>query len=58
MFIFHQVEHGNHKMDFRMHESGLNYYEPKYEDFVFFNTVTGNKESYKKQKIKADEQAR
>ena len=40
-------------MQFRMHESGLHYYDPEYEYFVSVNTVTGNKESYIKQQIKS-----
>ena len=45
-------------MQFRMHERGLHYYDLEDEDLVFFNTVSGNKESYSKKQIKADEQAR
>ena len=42
-------------MYFRIHESVLHYYDPEGEYFVFFNTVTGEKESYSKRQIKADE---
>ena len=42
-------------MYFRIHESVLHYYDPEREYFVFFNTVTGEKESYSKRQIKADE---
>ena len=38
-----------------MHERELYYYGLEDEDFVFFNKVTGNKESYIKQQIKAAE---
>ena len=43
------------KTHFRMHERELYYYGLEDEDFVFFNKVTGNKESYIKQQIKAAE---
>ena len=43
MFIVHQEEHGKNNMRFIMHESGLHYYDPEDEDFVFVNTVAGNK---------------
>ena len=45
-------------MHFIMHESGLHSYGPEDENFVFSNKVTGNKESYSKRNIKADEQAK
>ena len=45
-------------MQFRMHERGLHYYDLEDEDLVFFNTVSGNKESYIKKQIKASQQAR
>ena len=28
MFILHREEHGNNNMHFRMHDSGLHYYDP------------------------------
>ena len=58
MFIVHLEENINHNIQFRMNESGLYYYDPKYEDFVFFKTATCNKESYRKLQIKAAEQPR
>ena len=58
ILIDHQEEHGMNNMHFRMHESGLHYYVPEDEYFLLVNTVTGNKESYSKQHIKAGEQAR
>ena len=45
-------------MHFRMHDSGLHYYEPEDEDLLFVDTVAGNKESSSKLHIKASEQAR
>ena len=55
LFIFHREEHLKNNMRFRMHESGLLYYVPEDEDFVFVNKVAGNKESYSKRKIKDTE---
>ena len=57
MFIIHKEEHGKHNMHFKMNESGLHYYDQEYENFVFVNTVAGNKESYSKIQIKDYEQA-
>ena len=52
MFIVHIEEHGKHNVKLRMHESGLHYYDPEDEEFLFLNTVADNKESYIKQHIK------
>ena len=41
-----------------MHDIGLYYYDPEDEYFLFVLTVAGNKESFRKQQIKVDEQAR
>ena len=41
-----------------MHRRGLNYYDLEYEDFLFVDTVAGNKKSYRERQIKADEKAR
>ena len=35
-------------MHSRMHDIGLHYYEPEDENVVFVNTVSGNKEGYRK----------
>ena len=43
ILIVHGEEHVNHNMHFRMYESGLHYYNLEYEDFMFVNTVAGNK---------------
>ena len=40
------------------HYISLNYYDPEDENFVFVNTVSGNKDSYRKQRIKAVEHSR
>jgi hypothetical protein len=40
-------------MEFRMHESGLHYYDPRKEaHLTFVNTVSENKESFTKRQIK------
>ena len=45
-------------MHFRVHESGLYYYDPEDKYVLFVNTVAGKKESYSKKQIKDDEQER
>ena len=46
MFIFHLEAEDKSNMEFRMHKSGLHYYEPRNKHFSFINTVSGNKECY------------
>ena len=43
-------------MHFRMHESGLHYYNPD-EYFTFINTLADNKRYYSKRQIKAAQRA-
>jgi hypothetical protein len=45
-------------MEFRMHESGLHYYDPRKEEFIFVTTVTGNKEGFTKRQVKDAEVTR
>jgi hypothetical protein len=45
-------------MEFRMHESGLHYFEPGNKAFTFLNTVAGNKEGYTKGQLKGAKEAR
>ena len=45
-------------MEFRMHKSGLHYYNPCNKHFAFINTVSGNKEGYTKRQVKGTEVAR
>jgi hypothetical protein len=55
MFVVHR-EPDKPNMEFKMHESGLHYYDPhtrKNEKILFINTVTENKTSFSKQQIKA-----
>ena len=44
-------------MEFRMHKSGLHYYDPQNKHFVFINTVSGNKEGYTQRQVKGAEVA-
>jgi hypothetical protein len=57
MFVVHR-EPEKPNMEFRMHESGLHYYDPRNDEFTFVNTVSGNKEGFTKRQIKGAEVAR
>ena len=52
MFIVHRESEGKPNMQFRMPESGLNYFNPRYQEFNFVNTVSNNKEGFTARKIK------
>ena len=56
MFIFHRKENNNLNMHFRIHESGLHYYDPA-EDSTFVTTVVDNKKHYRKRHIKEAERS-
>jgi hypothetical protein len=58
IFVVHREDQNKPNMEFQMHESGLHYFEPGDEAFIFINTVTGNKEGYTKLQIKGAEEAR
>jgi hypothetical protein len=46
-------------MEFKMHKSGLHYFNPKDADFTFnINTVSDNQKGFTKRQIKGAEQAR
>ena len=45
-------------MEFRMHKSGLHYYDPLNKHFAFINTVYGNKEGYTQIQVKISEVSR
>jgi hypothetical protein len=54
MFVVHR-EPEKPNMDFRMHESGLHYYDPrkeKNEEMIFVNTVAENMANFTKREIK------
>ena len=54
--IIHQEEYGKQNMSFIMNGSGLHYYDPEDEDFLFVKSVSDNKKIYNKKQIKAAEQ--
>jgi Reverse transcriptase (RNA-dependent DNA polymerase) len=58
MFVVHRKAAGKPNMEFRMHESGLHFYDPRGKDFNFVNTVSGNKEGFTQRQIKDAEVAR
>jgi hypothetical protein len=47
MFVVHRELESRPNMEFRMHESGLHYYDPRKEaHLTFVNTVSDNKEGF------------
>jgi hypothetical protein len=58
IFVVHREDQGKPNMEFRMHESGLHYFQPGKEDFVFVSTVSGNREGYTQRQLKGAESAR
>ena len=58
-FVVHRESAGKPNMEFRMHESGLHYYDPRdIGHHAFVNTVSGNKIGFTKRQIKGAETAR
>jgi hypothetical protein len=57
-FVVHRTQHGLTDMIFWMHLSGLHYYDPVEEGFVFIETVEQNKLAINKHKLKGAEKAR
>ena len=57
-FIVHQKEHRKSDMLFKMHSSGLHYWDPSNKDFNFINTVDGNKAVFTKRQIANADKAR
>jgi uncharacterized protein YodC (DUF2158 family) len=58
LFVVHRESDSKPNMQFRMHESGLHYYNPRNEAFTLVNTVSGNKEGFTQRQIKGAEVAR
>jgi hypothetical protein len=58
MFVVHRELAGKSNMQFRMHESGLHYFDPRDESFTFISTILENKEGFTKRQIKCAEEAR
>ena len=58
MFVVHREEIGKRSMHFKMHSSGLHYYDPKDHEFTFVNTVSENLQGYTKRQVKGAELAK
>jgi hypothetical protein len=59
MFVVHRESESKPNMEFRMHESGLHYYDPRKEQYLtFVNTVSENKTGFTKLQIMCSELAR
>ena len=59
MFVVHRETDNKPNMEFRMHESGLHYYDPReHQHIAFVTTVSGNMEGFTKREIKDAEIAR
>ena len=52
-FIVHREAEYKLNLEFRMHNSGIYYYDLCNKHFAFFNTVSGNKEGYNQKQIKS-----
>jgi hypothetical protein len=58
MFVVHRELESKSNVEFRMHESGLHYYNPRKEQHLtFVNTVSENKTGFTKRQIKCAELA-
>jgi hypothetical protein len=59
IFVLHRESESKPNMEFRMHESGLHYYDPRKEaHLTFVNTVSKNKEGFTQRHIKGADLAR
>jgi hypothetical protein len=61
MFVVHRESESKPNMKFKMHKSGLHYYDPRKEHqhhMTFVNTVSENKTGFTKRQIKCAEIAR
>jgi hypothetical protein len=59
MFVVHRADVDAPNMEFKMHKSGLYYFNPKDSDFTFnIDTVSNNKKGFTKRQIQVAEQAR
>jgi hypothetical protein len=54
----HREEHGKPDMHFRMHPSGLHYYDPVEEALIFLQTVEENKAKFSKREVEGAATAR
>jgi hypothetical protein len=56
MFVVHLESESKPNMEFKMHKSGLHYYDPRKEHHLtFVNTVSENKTGFTKRQIKCAE---
>jgi hypothetical protein len=59
MFVVQRESESNPNMEFKMHKSGLHYYDPRKEQYLtFVNTVSENNTGFTKRQIKCAEMAR
>ena len=58
MFIVHIKAEDKPNIEFRMHKSGIHYYDTRKKTIAFIKTVSGNKEGYTQRQIKSAEVAR
>ena len=60
LFIVHRERNVKTNMEFRMHPSGLHYYDPQETEdtVIFLQTAEGNKLGFTKRQIKGVESAR
>ena len=57
-FVVHQDQHGMPDLVFKMHHSGLHFFDPWGDDFAFVTMVDDNKIPFSKQQVKQAEKAR
>ena len=55
MFIVYREAEGKPNMEFGIHKSGMDYYDPRNKHFEFINTVSENKEGYTQRQVKSAE---
>jgi hypothetical protein len=58
IFVVHREQQNKPNMEFKMHESGLHYFDPRDKAHVFVNTVSRNKEGLSQRQLKGAESAR
>jgi hypothetical protein len=57
IFVVHRLTDNLPNMEFKMHSSGLHYYEPNHKDLTFVNTVDDDKKVFSKRQLKGAELA-
>jgi hypothetical protein len=56
-FVIHCNERGLPNMLFKMHSSGLHYFDPSQDEFTFVSTVSENKGAFTKRQIASADKA-